>query len=453
MEFGVLQVQTADEPARRCDPNFPGPLTADCRDPLARGYPGAPQPELDPQSLSVARAKWNLGEESSVGMIFTNGDPRDEIDNNLIGTDLVYRNSDLVGGQRFVANSWFMRTHSSEFRGPGYPSVPPDETFPDTEFPLQDPSGDDYAFGGRLDFPNDHVSAYVTYAEFQNHFDPRLGYVNRIAIRDSKGFPALINRVGIRDYNSYFRYRTRPVGSWIRTIDHGFQAHFVTNLGAEIGSQDITLNLVEIASNAEDKFRASFLINQENPDRDPYIHPSTYIPAGDYHFNQAQVLLESSGSRAIKGKLEFTSGEYYDGRLNRGIAALELRPDPHLFVSLEWDQANARLPARNGPVCPTRIFDPGAISGCPQVLYPGDFTKRLVRLKLNIAFTTDISWLNTVQYDNVTDTTALNSRLRWEPTPGREFYFVVNQGWISSPDEFVPTTLQLTAKLLWTFRF
>jgi hypothetical protein len=132
------------------------------------------------------------------------------------------------------------------------------------------------------------------------------------------------------------------------------------------------------------------------------------------------------------------------------VAALELRPDPHLFTSLEWDQANARLPARNAPLCANRFDDP---SNCAQPLYPGDFVKRLVRLKLNVSFTTDISWLNTVQYDNVTDTTALNSRFRWELTPGREFYFVVNQGWISSPDRFAPTALQLTAKLLWTFRY
>jgi hypothetical protein len=434
LEFGALQVQTADEPARRCDGDATG--TPDCRDPLARSRPGAPLPALDSQSLSVARGKWNLGEESSIGMIFTNGDPRDEVDNNLIGTDLVYRNSELPGGQRMVANAWGMRTHSSTFRTP--------------DFEGQDPSGDDYAFGGRLDYPNDRVSAYVTYAEFQEHFDPRLGYVNRVAIRDSLGRPAFVNRVGIRDYNSYFRYRTRPTGSWIRTIDHGFQAHFVTDVDNHLETQEITLNLVEIANALDDRFRLSYLIDQERPTEDPYIHPDTYIPAGDYEFNQVQVLLESSGTRPVKGKLELTEGEYYDGRLSRIVAALELRPDPHLFVSLEWDQGDARLPERNGPICPLDQ-DPATCSSYST--YPGDFTKRLIRFKLNASVSTDISWLNTVQYDNVTDTTGFNSRLRWEIVPGREFFFVINQGWISGPDDFEPITQQLTAKLGWTFRY
>ena len=39
VEFGLLQVQTADEPAKRCDAlGDPGPVTADCRDPLARAF-------------------------------------------------------------------------------------------------------------------------------------------------------------------------------------------------------------------------------------------------------------------------------------------------------------------------------------------------------------------------------------------------------------------------------
>jgi hypothetical protein len=426
MEFGALQVQTDDEPARRCgdDP--------DCRDPLARGRPGAPLPALDGQSLSVGRVKWNLGEESSVGMIFTNGDPRDEIDNSLIGTDLVYRNSDLPGG-RFVANAWLMRTHSTRF-----------ELDPTSHHQ----SGDNNAFGGRLDYPNDRVNAHLTFAEFQEEFDPRLGFVNRTAIRDLAGRPALVNRVGIRDYEGFLRLRTRPSRGWIRTIDHGFLARFVTSLENQLETQEVTLNLVELASEVDDRLRLSYLINQERPRADPFIHPDAFIPAGDYAFEQVQALLESSGSRPLKGRLELTWGEYYDGRLTRAVAALELRPDPRLFASLEWDQGDARLPERSGPVCTLT-----APIVCTPVLYPGDFTKRLVRLKLNVAFNTRVAWINTVQYDNLTDTTALNSRLRWELTPGREFYFVVNQGWISAAEDFEPITLQLTAKLGWTFRY
>jgi hypothetical protein len=433
LEFGLLQVQTSDEPSRRCRESVGGVVTLDpdCRDPLARGRQGAPQPELDAQSLSVARAKWNLGEESSIGMILTNGDPRDEIENNLIGTDFVYRNSDHPIG-RFVANAWFMRTSSTAFELDG-----PDRSL----------AGDNNAFGGRLEYPNDAISTYLTFAEFQEEFDPRLGFVNRVATRDrDTGRVAFLNRVGIRDYNYFFRRRTRPVGSWLRTIDHSLQLHFVTDLENHLATQEVTLNLVELASGAEDKFRVSYLINQERPEQDPFIHPDAYIAAGDYAFEQWQVLLESSGARPIKARLELTGGEYYDGRITRTVAALELRPSPHFFFSLEWDQGDARLPEESTPpacvppyVCPT--------------FFPGDFTRRTLRAKLNLAFTTRVSWTNTIQYDNLTDTTGLNSRFRWELVPGREFFLVLNQGWISNPESFEPITLQTIGKLGWTFRY
>ena len=63
------------------------------------------------------------------------------------------------------------------------------------------------------------------------------------------------------------------------------------------------------------------------------------------------------------------------------------------------------------------------------------------------------TWVNTIQYDNLTDTTGLNSRMRYEIVPGQEFFFVLNQGWISGPDTFEPITLQTIAKLGWTFRY
>ena len=113
-----------------------------------------------------------------------------------------------------------------------------------------------------------------------------------------------------------------------------------------------------------------------------------------------------------------------------------------MFFSLEWDQGDARLPeVRSAPACPVPCY------------FRGDFTRRTLRAKLNFALNTQISWVNTIQYDNLTDTTGLNSRMRWELVPGREIFFVLNQGWISGPDTFEPTTLQTIAKFGWTFRY
>jgi hypothetical protein len=484
VEFGILQVQTRSEPERRCKSAPTPDEVIGCEANISQ-----PRPEIGSQSLTVGRAKWNLGEESSIGMIFTSGDPRDEIDNSLVGADFIYRTSNLPRGGRLLADAWVMRTQSSgdvlidSLRQPSTGS-----SWSIEEEELGD-IHDDYAFGGRLEYPTDRISTYVTFAEFKDDFDPRLGYVNRLAIRDDDAGVLSRNRVGIRDYNAFFRYRTRPSHSWLRTIDHGFQAHLVTDLDKRLETQEITLNAIELASSVEDRFRLSYLINQEvpRPNESPYIHKDAFIPAPTddhtgrirYRFKQVQVLLESSGSRPVKGKLELTRGGYYDGRITRAVAAIELRPSPYLFLSLEWDQADSRLPARGVDFCsptdPTCRLEERSLLDCEMDpancrILRGDFTKRLVRLKLNLGFSSAVNWFNTVQYDNVTDTTSLNSRLRWELTPGREIYFVINQGWLTGAETlramplsliprltghetFQPTTTQLTAKIGWTLRY
>ena len=58
----------------------------------------------------------------------------------------------------------------------------------------------------------------------------------------------------------------------------------------------------------------------------------------------------------------------------------------------------------------------------------GDFTTRLARLRVNLAFTPDISWQTIAQYDNVSDRFGIQSRFKWIVEPGDEIFLVLNQG-------------------------
>ena len=78
---------------------------------------------------------------------------------------------------------------------------------------------------------------------------------------------------------------------------------------------------------------------------------------------------------------------------------------------------------------------------------------RLARLRMNVTFSTDVSWNNTVQWDNVSDTVGINSRVRWIIVPGSEFFVVFNQELLADGWDVSRGRTEPVAKFVWTFRF
>ena len=71
-----------------------------------------------------------------------------------------------------------------------------------------------------------------------------------------------------------------------------------------------------------------------------------------------------------------------------------------------------------------------------------------------MAFNSRWSWLNFIQYDNQSEEAGINSRLRWNPRAGQDFFLVFNKGYERDPSgSFRSTVSELTAKLGYTFRF
>ncbi|MCE2389960.1 MAG: carbohydrate binding family 9 domain-containing protein [Proteobacteria bacterium] len=353
-----------------------------------------------PADLSVARLKLNVLESSQVGLMFTRGDPRGEIDNHVAGADFRYRNARFQGDKQLRANLWFQRSQSSGVHGR------------------------EAAFGAQIEYPNDRVNARLGYTEIQENFDPRLGFVNR------RGF---------RQYSGALRYRIRP--GWINRIDVGVTGDVFTDRENRLESGEVFLNLLEIANAPEDLVKLMYFRLVDRPQEDFLAHPDALVPAGEYDYEGFQLILETSASRPLKLRLELANGTYYSGRLTKTAARVEFRPLPQLFASLYYEQYGARLRRQ--------IVE---LEGAPTEL-PGDFTLRLVRARVDLRFTPEIAWTNTLQYDNLSDSIGLHSRLRWEITPGREFYLVFDQNYRVDIRSVVPASTQLSAKLGWTFRY
>ena len=65
------------------------------------------------------------------------------------------------------------------------------------------------------------------------------------------------------------------------------------------------------------------------------------------------------------------------------------------------------------------------------------------------------TWVNLIQYDNVSNTAGINMRLHWIPEAGREVFFVINHTLEEdTPDgSFRSTFSDATVKFSYTLRF
>ena len=80
---------------------------------------------------------------------------------------------------------------------------------------------------------------------------------------------------------------------------------------------------------------------------------------------------------------------------------------------------------------------------------------RVVRVSLEAVFSSKLAWINLIQYDNVSETVGVNSRLHWIPQAGREAFLVLNHNLqdLDRDDDFHSSFSELTLKYGYTFRF
>ena len=76
-------------------------------------------------------------------------------------------------------------------------------------------------------------------------------------------------------------------------------------------------------------------------------------------------------------------------------------------------------------------------------------------LRADLIFSSTVSWVNLIQYDNVSETAGINSRFHWIPEAGREFFIVLNHSLqdFDRNNSFRSDHADLTLKFNYTFRF
>ncbi len=340
------------------------------------------------KDLFAGRIAYRWGENSSVGVLITDGEPRADGDNTALGVDFNHVERVFGGRQRLIFHSWLVQSDS-------------------------DLAGDvDSAGAVQLKLEGEPWSGQLFFSRYGERYDPGLGFVSRS---------------GIFEYFANATRRWRPGASWARTVDVKVQADYYTDLDGRSESLYLDLPQITVRNDIGDTLYLE-LVHTREVLREPFeIRPGNVIATGDYRWQRLGLEAATSIARPLSGGVELSLGEFYDGTRHDYEVYAEWRPSPALRVGGEVEWRDIRLPG-------------------------GDFEVLLTYLSGAYSLSPDLTIDVIGQFDNVSDQLGVNARLRWTVEPGRDLFLVLNQGWSGDDDSrFDPARTAATVKLGWTF--
>jgi uncharacterized protein DUF5916/cellulose/xylan binding protein with CBM9 domain len=356
-------------------------------------------PDLREKNLSVGRVSFNVLDESTAGLIFTNGDPGTTGDNTLVGADFNYRNRNALGGQVFEAHGWAMASFSSE--GPAVARA------------SSGTGADDTAFGGRISFPNDRWSGSIFAGRYGDDFRPTLGF---------------IERPGTYELHTDLRRRWRPQ-SFIRRIDLRTDQSYFLDLDGDVQTEEGALGSVELEDRYGDVYHTELQSNRDHLTQPFEISDGVTIPEGHYGFYRFQASVAGAAARVLAPSLTLRTGNFYEGSRTDYVGGLSFRPSGGFFGSAQYEYDNVALPQ-------------------------GSFIVRVVSVRTDLLISPELAWTTIVQYDNASRNLGLFSRVRWEFRLGQEIFFVASQNYERLDDRsFENTSGDVTLKVGLTLRF
>jgi len=351
---------------------------------------------VDSTDIFVGRVAANILEESTIGMIMTDGDPRSNLDNSMVGVDFRYSNTRLPGGRVLETDAWYQQS--------------------DTEGVEEN----ERAYGFRIRSPNTTgLRGSLGIKEIEANFFPALGFVNRS---------------GVRDHVFKLGYTHRPREGRLRAVYTGLDAERIDLIDGGLQSQFMTLRALEMEDRARNRGHL-YLHATEEVLAEPFViwergMESVVIPAGEYSFDEAEFQIASNTTRPFWGELNLRSGDFYDGERERVSVGVGWRPSTHFRTTLDYTLNDVTLPY-------------------------GDFTTRLVQFRTDVVFSATVSWVTLIQYDDVSETMGINARVHWIPQAGREAFVVLNHNLqdFDRDNRFSSDSADLALKFNYTFRF
>lgn len=260
---------------------------------------------LDRENLFVSRVSRNFGEQSSVGVLATAGDPTSAGSSATYGADVSLGTSRFLGDKQLRGGAYVLRSDNEGVEG------------------------DDVAFGGELSYPNDLWSFGFAFDEVQREFQPKLGFVPR---------------TGVRAYSGEATLRPRFEGH-VRRTEHQLEISAVTDLDDRLETGEVELQPIGFEFDSGDEARFELEAIRERLDAPFDIQDGVTIDEGEYDFVRARVAGETSQKRALAIEGSVEGGTFFDGERFDLSAGVLWRPSALFNTLVEYERNDVDLDA------------------------------------------------------------------------------------------------------------
>jgi hypothetical protein len=351
---------------------------------------------LASEDYSVARLRRRFGRQSFAGLLYTRRAGVDEasniVDQHTLGYDVTLATPSLLGsGKNFETGAWFLHTTG-----------------------LQNQDGGSNAFGGRVSYNNEPITANVFFRQFDPAYDAAVGFTPR------RNF---------KRWNSNFEYAPRINKGILREIQTGGNVEVVTFPDNRLITRQFFLTPLEFLFEAGDRLQLQWFQTTEQLEVNFEISPGLVLPVGSrYEWSRQQIIFDSAQNRRVSGRAEYSFGDFYNGTRREFNFDLRLRPRAGVYIQASSEYNDV-------------------------VLTEGAFTTKLYRLDARTQFSPWIALSNNVQYDTQSQSLGWQMRFRWIRKPGNDVYVVYTHNWLDSDRRFGTIDRRAAMKIVQTYRF
>ncbi len=348
----------------------------------------AREDSVPPTNYSVLRWKQDVLQQSNIGLIGV-GKLEPGRQNAVYGADFLYSTSNIFGDKNFSFGGALAQSYTSDA---------------DAKTGL--------AHRFFVDYPNDLIDFSAVWDRTNATFNPETGFLRRtnyqmfsadLRIKPRPKFLPWIQKLMFKpfDFNYYIDDQTHKLQSlWTEFRPLGF------------------------STKSGEFFESNIQRRAENLTEDFEIHDGVTIPKGEYWFTRYELQFATFEGRPVSGFLFVNWGDFYTGTRTEWFVRSVFQLNKNISVSSDFTQNYITLPQ-------------------------GTFTVNEFGGRINLAISPNLFGSVFGQWNNDDNEVVLNFRVNWIPTPGTNFFFVVNQSFDTLRSEWHSTDTTLLTKLIW----